>query len=138
MRWSDIPFHPPVTTLRWFAAIWVLLLTGLAGAAFLLRDDVTTALALLGLALVFGLLGVARPMALRPLFVGMMVVTYPVGWLVTQLLLALVFCCLFTPLALLFRLIGRDALGRRWDPARDSYWTPKPAGEGLRSYFRQS
>ena len=34
MRWSDIPFHPPVTTLRWFAAIWVLLLSGLAGTAF--------------------------------------------------------------------------------------------------------
>ena len=34
MRWSDIPFHPPVTTLRWFAAVGVLLSTGLAAWAF--------------------------------------------------------------------------------------------------------
>jgi len=43
----------------------------------------------------------------------------------------------FTPVALVFRLIGRDALSRRRRPDLDSYWQPKPPAAGPRSYFKQ-
>jgi hypothetical protein len=135
MHWSDFPFRPPLTTLRWFAAIWVALL---AAWAFYARDSVSAAGILVGLAVAFGLLGVGLPTTLRPLFITMMVVTYPIGWLVSRVLLVLVFCCLFIPLALLFKLIGRDALGRRWESDRKSYWMPKVTGDEPRSYLRQS
>jgi hypothetical protein len=138
MRWSDIPFHPPITTLRWFAAVTVLLLSGLASSALFFWGNGAVALALAGLALPVGLLGVARPAALRSVFVGLVVLTFPLSWLVSRLLLVLVFYCLLTPLGLLFRLFGRDALGRHFQPDRESYWTTKPAADGLRSYFRQS
>jgi hypothetical protein len=138
MRWSDIPFHPTISTLRRFAAVGALLFAGLATSAFFLSGSGAVALALAGLALTVGLLGLVRPAALRAVFVGLLVLTFPLNWLVSRLLLALVFCCLLTPLGLLFRLLGRDALGRRFQPARESYWTTKPAADGLRSYFRQS
>ena len=65
------------------------------------------------------------------------VVTFPIGWVLSHLLLGAVFYCLFTPLGLIFRLIGRDALGLRRSVAV-SYWRPKPAANDLRGYFRQS
>jgi hypothetical protein len=40
--------------------------------------------------------------------------------------------------AIIFKLIGRDVLARRFRPEQDSYWTDKRGGEDLRSYFRQS
>jgi hypothetical protein len=138
MRWSDILFHPPITTLRRFAAVGALLFSGLASSAYFLWTNGAVALALAGLALTVGLLGMVRPAALRPVFVGLLVLTFPLNWLVSRLLLALVFYCLLTPLGLLFKLFGRDTLGRRFQPARQSYWTTKPAADGLRSYFRQS
>jgi hypothetical protein len=137
MRWSDIPRHPTTGTLRGFAAIWLVWFAGLGAAAWFVRDDRTTALGLWALALGVGPLGLAAPSLVRPVFVGAMVVTFPIGWVVSHLLLGAVFYGLFAPLGLLFRLIGRDALGLRRSAA-ESYWRPKPAAEDLRSYFRQS
>ena len=44
---------------------------------------------------------------------------------------------LFTPIGLVFRLIGRDPLQRARRPGSESYWTPKPAPADLRRYFKQ-
>lgn len=47
------------------------------------------------------------------------------GWINTRILLALVFFAVITPLALVFRLVGRDALALRLK-TRASYWhTPE-------------
>ncbi len=65
-------------------------------------------------------------------------VTYPIGWLVSRLLLGVLFYGMFTPLGLLFRLLGRDALARRARPDASSYWITKEGPNDARSYFRQS
>ena len=39
-----------------------------------------------------------------------MVLAFPIGWTVSQVMLALMFFGLFTPIGLVFRLIGRDPL----------------------------
>jgi hypothetical protein len=137
MRWSDIPFRPPTPTLRRFGIVGSVILTGLAawqGG----RDRWVVAAALFAAAAAMLGLALIRPAALRPIFAGLMVVTFPVNWLVSHLALAVIFYGVFTPLALLFRLGGRDVLGCRADARRDSYWQPKPQPEGVRSYFRQS
>jgi hypothetical protein len=43
----------------------------------------------------------------------------------------------FTPIALGFRLTGRDVLARRRNPAATTYWVPKLPPAGSQSYFRQ-
>jgi hypothetical protein len=66
-----------------------------------------------------------------------MVLAFPIGWTVSRLVLAAVFYGLFTPIGLVFRLMGRDPLARR--PPHDvvSYWTEKPDRADVRRYFRQ-
>ena len=130
--------HPPPSSLRWFAAIWLVWFTGFAGMAWILGDSPLSAWVLLGVAALVGSIGLARPRLIRPLFVGSLVITTPIGWLVSRLLLVLVFSCLFTPIGLFFRLIGRDALNRQFDPNRESYWSPKQTARNLRSYFHMS
>ena len=137
MRWSDLPRDPPASTLRWFAVIWLVWFAALAGAA-LFRGNEPAALALSAVALLVGPLGLVRPTAVRPVFVGALILTFPVGWVVSHLLLGAVFYCVFTPLGLFFRLIGRDALGRRFRPDLASYWSPKSTPDDIRSYFRLS
>jgi hypothetical protein len=137
MRWSEIPWNPSPRTLRQFAGIWLVFLGLLAAREGLVRDNTPAALVLAVLALSVGLLGLAKPGIIRPLFVGSMILTFPIGWLVSKLLLALVYYVLFTPIGWFFRLIGRDALARRRDPAATTYWLPKPPPVDSRSYFRQ-
>jgi hypothetical protein len=54
------------------------------------------------------------------------------------MVLALLFFGVFTPVALLFKLIGRDVLARHQRPEVPTYWTAHPAVKDVRSYFRQS
>ena len=72
-----------------------------------------TAAAIFGLlALTVGPIGLARPDWLRPIYVGWMVLAFPIGWTVSQLILGVIFCGVFTPIGLVFRLMGRDPLHR--------------------------
>ncbi|MBX6316636.1 MAG: hypothetical protein IRY99_27540 [Isosphaeraceae bacterium] len=137
MQWSDIQFDPPRRVLRQFAGLWLAFFGGLALHQGLVRDHPRAAWVLAALALGVGLLGLVRPPAVRPLYVGWMVLAFPIGWTVSRLILAAVYFGLFTPVALVFRLIGRDALSRTRRPDAATYWTPKPAPADPRSYFRQ-
>src|SRR5262245_59178025 len=129
MRRSDIPSRPSVATLRVFAAVWALALFGSAGAAYFWWRNGAATLALAGLAVTAALLGFVRPAALRPVYVALLVLAVPLHWLLSRVLLATVFYFLLTPLGLLFRLIGRDALGCRFEPAQESYWVAKTAAK---------
>jgi hypothetical protein len=66
-----------------------------------------------------------------------MILAFPIGWTVSNLVLVLVFFGLFTPVALVFRLLGRDALQRRFQPEQDTYWTARPETTEPVRYFRQ-
>jgi len=54
------------------------------------------------------------PAAARILYVGLALVGMPIGLVVSLILLAAFYYLLLTPLALVFRLIGRDPLCRSW------------------------
>ncbi len=137
MRWSDLPLNPPVRTLRWFAVYAFGLFVALAIWRWR-QEDETSALLLSAIAVAAastGMMGAAR---LRPIFAAALIVTFPIGWLVSHLLLGLLFFGMFVPLGLFFRLIGRDALALRFRPEYESYWVSKHAAPDVRSYFRQS
>ena len=101
------------------------------------RGHATTGTMLLGgTGLVIGLLGLIKPMAVRGVYTGWMIVAFPIGWTVSKLMLGTMFYAIFTPLAALFRAVKRDPL-RLGKPATPSYWVPKPGTEDVKEYFRQ-
>ena len=65
---------------------------------------------MLGAIACIGLLGLLKPFIVRWLFIGATVAAFPIGWLVTQLMLAIMFYLVLTPVALVFRWRGRDEL----------------------------
>jgi Saxitoxin biosynthesis operon protein SxtJ len=89
------------------------------------------------LALTIGPLGLTRPEWMRWIYVGWMVLAFPIGWMVSQVMLAVMFYGLFVPIGLIFRLLGRDPLHRARRPELKSYWAPKPAPADLHRYFKQ-
>jgi len=138
MRWSDMNFVPAARTLRQFAALWILFFAGLGFWNGFRHDRWLLAFLLLGVALVVGALGIARPGWIRPVFVGWMVLAFPIGWLTSRILLAGFFYGIFTPLGLLFRLGGRDPLRRRFQGgALATYWSAKAPARDVQAYFHQ-
>jgi Saxitoxin biosynthesis operon protein SxtJ len=135
MRWSEVDFHPSTTTLRQFAALWLAFFGGLAVWGYG-NQAMRMASGVAGLAILGGLAGFIKPALLRPIYVGWMVLVFPLGWAVSHLMLAVIFFGLFTPLALVFRRCRRDALSLRARPGLATYWTAKPAAERVSRYFR--
>ncbi|MDY6914297.1 MAG: SxtJ family membrane protein [Planctomycetota bacterium] len=77
------------------------------------------------------------PKALWPLYVGLNAVAFPIGFVLSHVILFAIFYLVFTPVALVFRLIGRDVLHRRFEPDADSYWSPRDPHPPAGRYFRQ-
>ncbi len=138
MRFSEINFHPDRRMLRQFAALCFVFIGGIGLYQGLVRERATLGLILGALAVVVGPLGLIWPAAIRPLFVAWTVAAFPIGWLVSHLVLGLIYFGVFTPVSLLFRLIGRDALTRRQPPPGSTFLVPKPMPTDPSSYLRQS
>ena len=90
-----------------------------------------------GVGLLFLLLALAWSQALRPIYLALTVVTLPIGFVISHVAMALIFYLIFGGVGLLFRLMGRDLLQRRYDPDATSYWSPRRPAEGKDRYFRQ-
>jgi ABC-type uncharacterized transport system permease subunit len=94
----------------------------------------TTAIVALGVPLA----GWAFPPLLRIVFVGLSYATYPVGWVVSTVVLCAMYYLVLTPVGLVARLFGYDPLARGFDRQARSYWVARRPREGLEGYFRQS
>lgn len=86
---------------------------------------------------VLGLLGLLVPIAMKPLFIALSVLAFPIGLVIGTLALTLVYYGVITPVGLVFRLIGRDPLQRRFDRGASTYWITRNVRPGAKRYFQQ-
>ena len=137
MKWSDIPMNPSGKVLRQFAGAWLVLFSALAAHQGLANGRPQLARAIALLAVAVGIPGLAKPALIRWLFVGWMILAFPIGWVISQVVLVVLFFAILTPVALFFKLTGRDLLCRKPAPDISSYWTPKESPSEMGRYFRQ-
>ncbi|MCH8806564.1 MAG: hypothetical protein IH986_10810 [Planctomycetes bacterium] len=88
-------------------------------------------------AAVCGILALAAPALLRPLYVALTAVSLPIGFVLSHVIMAVFFYLIFTPLGLLFRVMGRDPLCRTIEPDAKSYWVRREPVTDVKRYFRQ-
>src|ERR1035441_7549784 len=91
MKWSDLPLKPTVRALRQFAGAWLILFLAAGVHRYVVRGQHQVGIAVGGVAIVIGLLGLIRPAAMRWLFVGATVLAFPIGWVVSQIMLAVMY-----------------------------------------------
>jgi hypothetical protein len=135
-----LPFNsnPTRRELRQFACIWLPLIFLAATAVLWKVGAAPMAPSLVATAgLVLGVLGWTRPQWFRPIFVGWMAAAYPVGWVISHLVLAVLYFAVLTPIGLALRIAGRDPMNRRWKGGATTYWTEHKAPADDGSYFRQ-
>lgn len=72
----------------------------------------------------------------RLVYFVVVIATWPIGVVVSTAVLAAIYYGMFTPLGLVFRLVGRDAMGRRRLPANQSYWSDRGPARRPNSYFK--
>lgn len=115
---------------------WILWRGGLFGADFGAAGR-PVAISLAALGALCGLLSLAAPQANRWLYVGLMVVTWPIGFVVSFVMLGVLFFLVVSPISFIMRLLGRDTMHRRFDRNAPTYWRKFERARSPESYFRQ-
>ncbi len=135
-----LDLNPPKDQLRQFA--WISLFAFPAIGWLVLHlwhgTSTTPAWILTGVGLAVFAAQFVFPPLVRVVFVGLMLIAVPLGLVLSTIVLALIYYGLFTPVALAFRVAGRDKLNRRLDPNARSYWVERktdiPPARYLRMY----
>jgi hypothetical protein len=134
----SINWQPTNRELRQFAGIWFPLFWIIIAGLILLRGgEWMMAGPIMALAAAVGIAGLIWPRLMRPIFIGWICAAFPIGWVVSHLLLAAVFYLVITPLGLVMRLVGRDKLNLQFDRKSKTYWTRRPPTPQSGRYFRQ-
>jgi hypothetical protein len=134
----EIEWHPTGRQLRVFG-VSGLLASAVAALVlyFIWGTAVAWALLVFAAGLAIFLCSLLAPAATRFIYLGLTLVTMPIGLVFSLVLLAAFYFLLLTPLAAFFRLVGRDPLNRRFDPSVESYWVAHRPSEGMERYFHQ-
>ncbi|MCK4410148.1 MAG: hypothetical protein KAW67_08685 [Candidatus Eisenbacteria sp.] len=107
------------------------------GGLFFWRDR-AVAPYLFILAAAFLLLATLAPKALKPVQRIWMTLATVLGWVMTRVLLSIVFFIGITPIAFIARVVGKRFLNLKFEPDRESYWEKRePPTEGMERYESQ-
>ena len=133
----EINRNPSQRELRWFGLI-VLVFCGIVGLVLRMRFGLDTAawIAWAVGALVAAVFYAVPPVR-RALYVGWMYLFYPIGFVLSHIVLGIIYYLVLTPVGLLLRIFGRDSM-RRWPaPDAETYWVRREAKIASERYFRQ-
>ncbi len=137
MGMIEINKNPSRRDLAWFGFVLLIFLVMVGYMVGRITASTRVSQAIWALGGILTLVYYAIPPVRRMIFVGWMYLAYPIGYVVSHLLLGLIYFGLMTPVGLLLRMFGHDAMSRRFDPTAGSYWVKKDAQTDVSRYFRQ-
>jgi hypothetical protein len=136
MAMIKINDNPSRRELRQFAGIWFPIFWLIVATFLYLGGVPRVAIAAAAVGITFGAVGAANPRFIHPIYLIWMYAAYPIGFVVSHLVLGITFYGLLTPLGLAMKLVGYDPLQRRLRTGT-TYWVPCEPVIDKKQYFRQ-
>ena len=109
--------------IRDFGILIGLILLIIAGILFYKERESYELIILLGIAFIG--LGLGMPIILKPFYLVWMNFAVVLGWLMTRLILGLLFYVIVSPIGLISRLFGKEFLELKNSSLNSSYWNYK-------------
>lgn len=133
----DLNLNPSKKELRTFGLCALGFLALVGWIVFRRSGSIPAGAIVAGFGLVCAVLAFTVPKALRPVWIVLMVVNYPIGWVVTHVVMTFIFYVVVSPVGIIMRLTGRDPMERAFDRNAKTYWKPRRAPSDSSRYFRQ-
>lgn len=134
----SINWHPTRRELQWFAGLLIPFACVVAGVWWFRSGTTIGPLSLIAILTPIGLIGLAVPESIHWLYVAWMIAVWPIGWLVSHVLLGLIFWGVILPIGLMLRALGRDPMQKGFDRNATTYWIERSsASDDTSRYFRQ-
>lgn len=130
----EVNWNPSSKQLRQFG---VICLFALPMIAWFWGASTNFILVLAAIGMVIALASMFLPQLVKPLFLGLMLVTAPIGMIIGEFAMLLIYVLTIIPIGLIFRLTGRDALQGRLDRNAQTYWKNKKQPASAKHYYRQ-
>jgi hypothetical protein len=130
-------WQPTSKQLRQFAVLQVVFVVCLSLWLALMHGMPRLAAGLAAASVGLGAAGYVWTPLMRVVYVAWMAIVFPIGWLVSHVLLAIVFYLVFTPIGIIMKLCRYDPMRRKFDREADSYWQPREQDEDTSRYFKQ-
>ena len=73
-----------------------------------------------------------------PIYIVWMRAAFPIGWVVSHVLFAVIYYAVLTPMGVAMQLLGQDPMQRRRRAGEKTYWTKLEPPPAKSRYFRQS
>lgn len=126
--------NPAAWQLRLFACMP--LVAASFAAVWLAREQRPhAAIWLASAAALLAIIGLVRPGWMRPLYGVALLVSLPLTWILSHLIMIVLYFGVITPIAIVLRAAGHDPLGSR-QPTRPR-WRPSAGPRSSESFFRQ-
>ena len=81
-------------------------------------------------------LGLVLPLLLKPIYFAWMTFAVIIGWVMTRVILSLVFYFIITPIGLIARILGEDFLALK-KLQSDSYWNHRESSKELNQNYEK-
>ena len=88
-------------------------------------------------ALVSFVFALVYPRANRLIFVGTTLLAFPIGFVLSYVIMGVLFFLIIAPVGAALRLFGKDPMARRYDPRAPTYWDASRTAESKDRYLRQ-
>ena len=110
--------------LRKFGITFGLILLIIAGFLFWKENELFQIILTIGVVLY--VLGITLTVVLKPIYWMWMIFATILGWIMTRLILCLLFYTILTPIGLILRLFGKQFLELKWNKTDITYWNYAP------------
>jgi hypothetical protein len=142
----EINLKPDAKTLRQFGLIalvgfgfvaliawkeWLIFAGGLGSARSIVAG------VFVGLAGYSALFALIWPKAVLPVYLGLTILSYPIGFVLSHVIMGTLFFLIISPTGIVMKLMGKDPLERKWDPDAESYWLDCAPPRPKEDYFKQ-
>ena len=133
----ELDLNPDRKNLRIFAGLQILFFAFIAWSIARKSGWSTLPTMMVAVSAIVGVIGILAPAAIRPIYVVWMLAVYPIGWIVSHVLVGAVYFMVVSPIGLLMRALGRDPLDRDFDASAATYWATRETPTNSQRYFRQ-
>ena len=98
------------------------ILLAIIGLINFLKGNVTHYQWLWSAAILVFLITIIVPIVIKPVYRAAIFFAHVLGWINTRLILGIIYYLMFTPISLVFKIIKKDLLDRKFDNQAKTYW----------------
>jgi hypothetical protein len=138
MSLVEINWNPEKGQLRMFGLTAIVVLGTIAiSLRFVFGVAGIASILVAGAGLCIFVVSLVSIKAVRIIYLGLTFAALPIGFVISILLMAACYFFILTPVGLVFKLLGRDALARKFRTDSPTYWTSHTQSSDPERYFHQ-